>query len=52
MKTKLALSMALMAALSACGATSNASELNDNHSTTSDAARTVILSCVETRGGC
>jgi hypothetical protein len=50
MKTKLALSMALIAALSACGTTSNASDLNDNHSTTSDLPHT-ILSCVETVGG-
>lgn len=48
---KLALSMALLAALSVRGTTSNASGLNDNHGNASDAARTVILRCVETIGG-
>ena len=54
MKTKLALTIALtiapLAALSACGATYNSSVVKSEHGTTNDLPHT-ILSCVETIGG-
>lgn len=51
MKTKLAISMALMAALSTFGATSNASELNSDNGIVNHSLRAVILRGVESHGG-